>query len=261
MSIKRLLKSVVLDLLPCAGLDFRTRSGLHLYVPDRGAWSSSGEVFFARVYDPFYRHLGGVRRWVDLGCNHGFFSFGLLDHLAGREARWPETRAFLGDANEVCVARVREAIAENKLAPGWSCEHIVIGPPGATVNFKLHKNSLGSNIFGRGRSRHISRHASTDITRRLAQATHLFDLIKIDIEGAERFLFEHHLNFLRRFQHGLCEWHAPTFSGPELKEHLRQLNWRVVEFRSQGVEYDLRRGDSWESPLGMVLWENPDPAH
>lgn len=118
MSIRRLLKSIVRDLLPYADLDIHTPSGLQLYVPDRGAWSSASEVFISRGYDPFYQHLDGVRHWVDLGCNQGFFSVGLLEHLIRVSGSTPDTRVFLGDANETCVARVRAAIEHNRLS-GW----------------------------------------------------------------------------------------------------------------------------------------------
>jgi FkbM family methyltransferase len=261
MSIRRLLKSVVRDLLPYAGLDFHTPSGLHLYVPDRGAWSSAGEIFFSRGYEPFYKHLNGVRHWVDLGCNQGFFSFGLLDYLARREGRPPDTRVFLGDANEDCVARVRAAIKHNGLQSGWRCERVVVGPRNATVRFQQHKDSIHSNIFARGRGRKIVHLPTTDLSLMLAHEPRSFDLVKIDIEGAEKFLFHHHLDFLKQFRYGLCEWHTPIFSGPDLANSLRHSNWQVVELYSSGVEYDQRRGNTWESPQGTVLWENPNPLH
>jgi FkbM family methyltransferase len=258
MSIKRLIRSVVRDLLPCAELDFHTQSGLHLFVPDRGAWSSASETFFRKIYDPFYPHLDNVRNWVDLGCNNGFFSFWLLDQITEKAKAPPETHVFLGDANEACVARVLGAIGHNRLQPAWNCELVIIGPPDTTVSFQRHKDSLGSNIFGQGRSHRVIQCHTTDITGRLAKAGNLFDLIKIDIEGAEKFLFANHLEFLKRFRYGLCEWHAPIFSGLELKDRLATLGWRMLELRSQGVEYDLSRGNSWESPVGMVLWTNPN---
>ncbi len=260
MSLKRLLRSVVRDLLPYAALEFRTPAGLHLFVPDRGAWSSAGEVFMGRVYDPFYQHLGEVRQWVDLGCNNGFFSFGLVDHIYRQSGTVPETRAFLGDANPVCAARVAAAIAHNGLAGRWTCEPAIIGPRGATVSLKVHKDSMHTNIFDRGHGRRAGGRTTTDISARLARETGYFDLIKIDIEGAEKFLFDDHLDFLKRFPLGLCEWHAPMFPGPEIKARLDRLGWPVLEFRSQGVEYDLKRGTSWESPAGMVLWRNPAPT-
>lgn len=260
MSLKRLMQSVVRDLLPCARLDFHTQSGLHLYVPDRGAWSSAGEVFITRGYDSFYERLDDVRHWVDLGSNQGFFSFGLLDHLARRPGPPPDTRAFLGDANETCVMRVRAAIEHNGLQNKWRCERVVIGPPDSTVKFQQHKDSIHSNIFAHGRSRKKFHLPTTDISRLLADEGNLFDLIKIDIEGAEKFLFQYHLDFLRRFRYGICEWHAPIFPGVQIERELRRLNWRVVNICSKAVQYDLAHGDSWESPLGLALWENPNPA-
>jgi len=262
VSFKRLMRSIARDLLPYAGLEVQTPAGLHLCVPDRGAWSSLGEVFIARGYDPFYQQLDGVRHWVDLGCNQGFFSFGLLDHLAGRNAgKPPETRVFLGDAGDACVARASAAIERNGLQSRWKCERVVIGPPGETVVFRQHKDSLHSNIFGRGHCVRTFNCPTTDITELLARQTDLFDLVKIDIEGAEKFLFDNHLGFLKRFRYGLCEWHAPVFPGTELESRLRRLNWRTVRFCSSGVDYDLRRGNAWESLMGTVLWENPAPAH
>ena len=238
MSLKRLIRSITRDLLPYADLQFHTPSGLHLHVPDRGAWSSCGEAFLARIYDPFLPHVKEVRQWVDLGCNQGFFSFVFLDYLAGQKTGSPKTNVFLGDADEVCVKRVCEAIKRNKLV--WCCEQVIVGPPGESISFKKHKDSLGSNIFGRGHGR-ILRYATTDVTERFAQETNVFDLIKIDVEGAEKFLFDHHLTFLKRFRYGLCEWHAPFFSGTDLEVRLKQLNWQVVELHSQGVEYDLNQ--------------------
>jgi FkbM family methyltransferase len=261
MSIRRLLKSVVRDLLPYAELDFRTPYGLHLYVPDRGAWSSLGEVFLARLYDPFYRHLCGVHGWVDLGCNNGFFSFGLLDYLSRLEEKVPDTRAFLGDANERCIAWVLRSIGENGLQNVWRCQHVVVGPPGATVCFSQDKDSLHSNIFGRGRTQKKSCHNATDLPALLACEQNIYDLIKIDIEGAELFLFKHHGDLLKKFRYGLCEWHAPPYDGPALREAIKGLGGEVVEVQSHSAGgRDLSRGHSWMAPVGMALWRNAAPA-
>jgi FkbM family methyltransferase len=260
MSLKRLMQSIVRDLLPYADLHFYTASGLRLSVPDRGAWSSAGEVFLSRLYDPFFRHLNEVRHWVDLGCNQGFFSFGLLDYLARENGKGlPQTNVFLGDADTTCVARVREAIALNKL--NWQCEQTVIGPSATIVPFQRHKDSLASNIFGRGHGR-VSRYPTLDITTRLSQEKNLFDLVKIDIEGAEQFLFADHLNFLKRFRYGHCEWHGPPFfTGQQLRGFVQQSNWRVVELRVRQEKLDPDLSASWDSQMGALLWENPAPTY
>jgi FkbM family methyltransferase len=259
MSLKRLMISVVRDLLPYAGLDFITQSGMRLYVPDRGAWSSVGEIFISRGYDHYFQYLDGVRRWVDLGCNHGFFSFNFREHLVRMEGSAPNTRVFMGDANEKCVARVQAAIEHNNVQ-GWKCDRVIVGPLDSFVNFDQHKDSVHSNIFAWGRAHRKFKLATTNITQKFASERDYFDLIKIDIEGAEKFLFQHHLEFLKRFRFGLCEWHGPMFPGTELEEQLRQLKWKVVDFRSSGDQYDLRLGNSWASRFGVVLWENPSPT-
>jgi len=260
MSIQRLMQSIVRDLLPYANLDFITSSGLHLFIPDRGAWSSVGEVFVGRTYDSFFEQLNDVRHWVDLGSNQGFFSFGLLDHLARKEGHLPETRAFLGDANQGCVKRATESIKFNGLQDCWKCEQVVIGPPDSTVQFEQHKDSIHSNIFAVGRSQKNLNLPTTNISRRLAGEQDFFDLIKIDIEGAEKFLFQHHLDFLQRFRYGICEWHTPAFTGTDLERFIRQLKWKVIEFQSSPIKFDPRKGHSWESYQGVAFWENPAPA-
>ena len=258
MSFKRLLKSVVRDLLPHAGLDFRTPSGIHLLVPDRGAWSSTGEIFIARSYDVFFPRLEMVRGWVDLGCNQGFFSFALLEHLARiNNNAQPETWACLFDANETCVARVNDAITRNSLQSRWKCSQAVIGPPNSFVNFERHKDSVHSNIFSVGRSDKVLSLPTTNLTELLAGRNEFFDLIKIDIEGAEKFLFQHHSTLLNRFRFGICEWHTPQFSGHDLLAAIEKAGWRVAYFCSSSDRYDLQQGHSWGSPFGVALWENP----
>lgn len=260
MSIQRLMQSIVRDLLPYAKLDFITASGLRLFVPDRGAWSSVGEVFISQVYGPFFDEMKGVRHWVDLGSNQGFFSFALLDYFARKGGSFPETRAFLGDANASCVKRVREAIQLNGLKDRWKCEQVVIGPPDSTVKFEQHKDSIHSNIFAVGRSRKNFLLSTANVSRLFEQEKDFFDLIKIDVEGAEKYLFHHHLDFLKRFRYGICEWHTPAFTGTELESFLRQSKWRVIAFHSSPIKFDPRKGHSWESFQGVAFWENPSPT-
>jgi len=261
MVIKRLLRSIARDLMPYAELEFPTPFGLRLCVPDRGAWSRPGDVLVARSYDSRYAHLKPVRCVVDLGSNNGFFSFSLLDYLTPVEGKPPATRALLGDANDRCVAQVQRAIVENGLQATWRCQHLVVGPPGQVVHFKHAKDSLHSNVFARGRAGKTLHYQVTDLSALLGGERDVFDLIKIDIEGAELFLFRHNRDILKKFRFGLCEWHAPQFDGPAMREALAGLGFELMEIRSHAIEsYDLSRGHSWNSPAGMALWKNPSTA-
>jgi FkbM family methyltransferase len=195
-----------------------------------------------------------VRGWIDLGCNVGFFSLGLLDSLSAGVARRPATKALLADANRECLQTVRETLALNAIGPEWACEHVVVGPPGEVVTFNQFRYSVHSNVFPDQRGEKVFRYPATDLTALLQSRESLFDLIKIDIEGAEVFVFRHHADLLRRFRFGLCEWHAPQYSGRDLSESIDRLGGKVLEMRSHPKNYDLSRGPSWDSPLGTALW-------
>ncbi|MFO1515049.1 MAG: FkbM family methyltransferase, partial [Verrucomicrobiota bacterium] len=216
MGTKRLLKSIAWKMLPWAGLELNTHSGLKLPVRDAGEWGCLGEVFVARAYEPFWKYLATVRGWVDLGCNAGFFSFALLDQL--RLGQSPgNSSAFLGDANEHCVAQTLRSIQQNGLADCWHCRHVVVGPTGQTVNFAQFKFSVHSGIFSKQRGEKNFRYQTTDLTQLEDHFQGRYDLLKIDIEGAELFLFQDYGDWLKRFRYGLCEWHAPHFDGAALQ--------------------------------------------
>ena len=242
------MQSVAWKMLPYAGLEARTPGGLRLAVTDKGQWGCLDEIFISRAYEPFWPSLRDVRGWVDLGCNAGFFSLAQQDFLNRNGAINEPTRAFLGDANETCVAQAREAIQRNGLAEYWTSEHVVIGPPGETVSFSQFKFSVHSSIFALQRGERTLRYPVTDVPALVSRLSGVFDLIKIDIEGAELFLIRHHNDLLNRFRYGLCEWHAPQFDGRAMREWLAGTGFQILQMRSQPADYDLARGHSWDSP-------------
>jgi FkbM family methyltransferase len=253
------MQSVAWKMLPYACLEARTPGGLRVAVADKGQWGCLDEIFIGRVYEPFWPALREVRAWVDLGCNAGFFSLALQDFL-NRDGTGNQkiTKAFLGDASEACVAQARESIQRNGLAGQWACEHVVIGPPGETVSFSQFKFSVHSNIFGAQRGERTFRYLATDFPALMSRLSEVNDLIKIDIEGAELFLFRHHADLMKRFRYGLCEWHAPQFDGAAMRDWLAGIGFQTLEMRSQSAGHDVARGHSWDSPMGMVLWRNPE---
>ncbi len=256
--MKRLLKSWAWKLFPYAGLELKTRSGLLLQIRERGAWGCLEEVFVSGAYDPFFQHLGLVNGWLDLGCNVGFFSLGLLDYLRATGRPGAEPRALLVDANELCVATARQAVAQNNLTQRWSTRHAVVGPPGETVRFAQFRFSIHSGIFSAQRGEKTLVYPTVDLPALIGGLPREIDFLKVDIEGAERFVFDLPKGMLDRFRYILCEWHSPHFSGPELRRWIEHNGMELLVMRSQAAEgYDLSRGHSWDSPVGMALWQNP----
>jgi FkbM family methyltransferase len=255
MGVRRLLKSIAWKLLPYGDLDFDLASGLRLPLRDKGEWACLGEVFVNRVYDDFFRQLGAVRGWVDLGCNVGFFSLG-LEHYLRSSGSPPPTRALLIDANEHCVALAGENLRRNGLG-GWVARHAVLGPAGQTVTFHQFKYSIHSGIFSQQRGEKVKHYPTTPLATLLQQHEVPRDLIKIDIEGAEKNLFADEGRLIREFRAGICEWHAPEMPGRELERFLRAAGCEIFFLKSQPVDWDMKRGDSVESPVGMLGWRNP----
>lgn len=256
--MKRLLKSWAWKLIPHADLRLRTRGGVSLEIADQGAWGCLEEVFLGAAYEPFFKHLGEVRGWLDLGCNVGFFSFALLDSILQQNPSASRPRVVMGDANEHCVAMARRGIERNDLSQTWKCRHVVVGPPGETVSFAQFRFSVHSGIFSAQRGEKNYRYPTTDFPALIGSLAPETDLLKLDIEGAERFVFDLHSDLLGRFRYGLCEWHAPHFPGKALRQWIEGHKLELLEMRSQTAEgYDSVRGHTWESPVGIALWRNP----
>lgn len=256
MSLKRLLKSIAWKLLPHAGLELETPTGLRLRTRDKGEWASLSEIFVNRVYDEFFAELRDVRSWVDLGCNVGFFSLALENHLRAQGTPPDSTRALLVDANEECVRLCRDTLQVNGLTH-WETRHAVLGPANEVVTFHQFRHSVHSGIFTRQRGEKVRRYATTLLANLLGNYPVPHDVIKIDIEGAEKYLLSQEGDLLQRFRFGICEWHAPEMTGAGLQQFCSASGFEVFLLRSQPVDYDLRRGHSVDSRVGMMAWRNP----
>jgi glycosyltransferase involved in cell wall biosynthesis len=257
--MKRLLKTLAWRFLPHADLEAKTPCGLRLPIRDKGAWGCLDEIFVQRAYAPCWSHLHDVRGGVDLGCNVGFFP--LAYWICSRPTPNPGHRPkpFWGDANQGGLQAVRQTLVLNRIGRDWMCEHRVVGPRGELAPFNQFKFSVHSSVFADQRGEKVFRSPATDLAALLRGRDGVFDLIKMDIEGVEVFLFRHYTELLKRFRFGLCEWHAPHFLGSALEEHIARLDGQVLAMRSPDWGYDLARGHSRGSPLGTALWRVPAP--
>ena len=136
----------------------------------------------------------------------------------------------------------------------------VIGSAGQTVDFHEFRYAVASGIFSQQRGEKVRRYRTTPLADRLKTEPGVFDVIKIDIEGAGKSLFDQEMPVLQRFRFGVCEWHPPMMAGRQLHAAGTGAGFEVLGFASQWIQYDLRRGDSLASPLGMLWWRNPVPV-
>ncbi|MDD5262149.1 MAG: FkbM family methyltransferase [Methylacidiphilales bacterium] len=241
---RRLLKSLAWKLFPFAECAVKTASRLKILIPTKDAFGAFQEVFYEQCYRPNLASLSEVKRWVDVGCNIGYFSLWLYDAL-GKTSQ----EALLVDANPLSCKYAGRLLALNKLEPIMRVENALIGPKSAKAPFFASGTSTGSSIHREwGRNRKTILIPSAPLAEIVG--TNSYDLIKIDIEGAEKFIFENETEFILSFPLGLAEWHAPYWSGKQMKDWLQKNKCRILQV-SAGSLYG---SDAFDSALGTVLW-------
>jgi FkbM family methyltransferase len=210
-----------------ADLRLRFSLGEQLWIPlcfsDSAA--SFSEIFLQREHELFLRRLGPVRRWVDLGCNNGYFSLQLASQLAPHDLAM--SAALLVDADPrsgLCISRILD---ENPSLANWQFLNCAVGPECESVCFNVLPN-----MFSR-----ISKNGTMKIP--VASQDYLmsvlpppYDLLKIDIEGAEVPFFENYQALISKAHAVIVEWHswnAANMSSTMFSERLARCGLEVVE--------------------------------
>jgi FkbM family methyltransferase len=247
MSLPRLLLSVAWKLFPYANAQIKTANKVRVPIRARGDFATLEEIFVVRAYEPLLAKLPApILSWVDLGCNAGMFSAYLYDRACGA-GRGAECRALLVDPG-VCVKTAREFIRLNKL--NFDVVQACIGDGQPTVFYESKSSTRSSSaIKPDSREREI-RVETVPVTSLLEQ--HHFeaaDLLKVDIEGAEKYLLAAP-GLFQRFRAGILEWHAETTSGATAAKWINDQGGRIVHVVSQ----DGTQGDPLASRVGMIAW-------
>ena len=197
-----------------------------------GQWDSMhsfSEIFVANEYGALLDAAPLPRRWLDLGCHAGYFTLYLAwkNALAGRAGDWS---ALLIDADPRMEPLVSWTLRRNRLEGNGSFRLGMIGEGGGERDFALRQGMVSSSdVAG----------AATEMVRRIPcigaeEIAKLFpppyDLIKIDVEGAEYEFARSYSGLYRQAGHLLVEWHSPDREGKRESE-LRDL------FARNGFEY------------------------
>jgi FkbM family methyltransferase len=248
MSLQRLLLSMAWRAFPWAGAQIKTANKVRVPLRERGDFPALAEIFVQQAYAPLLAALPEpVTSWVDLGCNAGMFSAWLYDRActAGHGA---DSRALLVEPGS-CIETAREFVRLNGLAEKFQVVQACIGD-GSPVVFYESKSSTRSSsaIKPPSREKQIRMETRT-VTSLLDQYLPQADLLKVDIEGAEKFMLLEE-GILSRFRAGIIEWHAETTSGPDVAAWITAQGGRIVH----AVAQDGTTGDPLHARLGMLAW-------
>jgi len=233
---------------PQAQAQIKTANRVRVPLRARGDFAALEEIFIQQAYAPLLAGLPSpILSWVDLGCNAGMFSAWLYDRACA-QGRGSECRALLVDAG-ACVNTAREFVRMNQLA-NFQVVQACIGD-GRPAIFYESKSSTRSSSAIKPSSREKVVQMETATATALLERHQMprADLLKADIEGAEKFLLLEP-GLLQRFRAGILEWHAETTDGPTAAKWITSQGGRIVH----AVAQDGTTGDPLNARLGMLAW-------
>lgn len=204
-----------------ADLDARVPLGEDLAAPlfDAELGASFAEIFSNAEYATLLDSIQLPRRWIDLGCYAGFFSLWLELQRRRRGERTPSD-ALLIDANTSLAPWLARVLAINELP--WTHRVGAIAPGSGKCEF-VQRSYMGSSlgtIDGPPGERVRVPILDEDAILRLLPPP--YDLLKVDIEGAEHALLTHYPRLLAAARSLCLEWHSWHSGGGGL-DQLRAL--------------------------------------
>ncbi len=213
-------------------LNFSIPLGENFHCPITEADSaySFSEIFVNSEYADFLQRIPFPRRWLDLGCHAGYFSLYLAWQRAVRKLEG-EYQALLVDADGRAKLRVTEMLRVNPLAGKFVFQHGAISRTPGEVRF-AQRGGMGSSLDFTDPT--VSAVEVVQVIDAAALANLLpppYDLIKIDIEGAEMDFMEAYEPIYRQAKWLIVEWHSWDMEG---------LNEKVVRegFEARGFRVD-----------------------
>jgi len=189
-----------------------TSSGLQYKVRSLASVVAAQEIFETEIYEGPLRGES-IRRFVDLGCNVGYFPILLAEMTRSRELQ-----GLMIDGNRTVLDEAEEHVKTNGLVG----VHAILGLAGFSderkeADFHLNPAShIASTATGKLNPGVPSAGRSVKVTvpcvnveraweKQFGEAP--IDLLKVDIEGMELELFRNARGLLARSSRVLFEWH------------------------------------------------------
>lgn len=188
---------------------------------------SFSEVFVMKEYEKVFNLIPVPDRWIDLGCYCGYFSL-YLAQLRDKEKRGSEMSAFLLDG----YSRATEAV-EKLDSCGYGGGELIfrqgVIAEGKGERTFIERPNMASSLGGMnsspGKRTKVRVTTATDIIKEFPPP---YDLIKADIEGAERYLLEHYESVLKEARYLMLEWHPSAGEEKDLLLLAEKRGFRLL---------------------------------
>ncbi len=203
--------------------------GMHCPITAADSFFSFSEIFVTDEYGGFLNDIPLPRRWLDLGCHTAYFSLYLAwQHArAGTADSWA---ALLVDADSRVIPAVEKAMAGNGLQDRYHFLHGAITAGEAPVRFAL-RSGMGSSTDDKGESASGFEEIPAATPALIAKlCPPPYDLVKIDVEGAEFAFLEHYESIYSQAKVIIAEWHSWDKEGTKEGEFRRSMEARGFVF-------------------------------
>jgi FkbM family methyltransferase len=175
---------------------------------DQEVGSSFAEVFLEQEYAALFRFMRPPTRWVDLGAYAGFFSAWILWNRNRMKIRGSAPEALLIDADQRCAPLISALLRVNNLSDKFLFRHGAIADGTGTCSFvrrSYMSSSLASTTISPDQALEVRILTAKEI---MADFLPPYDLVKVDIEGAEYEFLLNHREFLVQCKYLVMEWHS-----------------------------------------------------
>jgi FkbM family methyltransferase len=221
-----------------ADLDIQVPLGFGLKAPITAPefWISFEEIFFDREYELLLENIVAEKyfpqRWIDLGCHAGFFSLWLLYERIRSGLAINDCRALLIDPDPRLASSIKKLIAENRLESSFQYLPFAISKDSDQTEFAL-RGYMSSSLAGIGdKPSEVQPVKTINAEALTSYMSPPYDLIKIDIEGAEFDFLSAYDEIFRSAKHVILEchsWHTGGGGMQQLHELALAKNFRIVK--------------------------------
>lgn len=227
------------------GFSMPIGAGYHAPLLEVSSVHAFSEIFVNQEYADLLKYVPLPRSWVDIGCHRGYFSLWLARHSKLCTAK-DDCEAILIDADPRAEAWVGSLVAMNALQESFHWVHGAVGDNdrAGTVCFALREGMLSSNTLNKSHPLEHCVEVPCLDTKSIHERFGLgFDVLKIDIEGAEYAFVHRYTDIIQLARSVVVEWHA---YGQRLDKHKSEAMLNALGFNRSVV---LR-------PVGVVHCED-----
>ncbi len=209
--------------------------GLKAPIASPEFWISFEEIFFEREYATLLENIVTEKyfpqRWLDIGCHAGYFSLWLTYERIKSGLTINDCRALLIDPDPNIASQVRKLITTNRLESSFQFLPFAVSKDSGETKFAV-RGFMSSSLATLGdETTDVLSVKSVNTKELVSYMSPPYDLIKIDIEGAEFEFLNSYEEVLKSAKHVILEshsWHTGGGGMQQLHELALAKNFRIL---------------------------------